>query len=111
MKCIPSTCLALMGCISFNLSGQEAAISIEANRVAEISFQAEKSWANPFLEIELDVVFTDPQGTQKTVPAFWAGGDDWKVRYASPILGIHRNRTQCSDTRDKAFTESNAELK
>ena len=46
------------------------------------------------MEIELDVVFTDPQGTQKTVPAFWAGGDQWKVRYASPILGTHRYRTQ-----------------
>lgn len=113
MKFIPSACLTLMGCISFNLSGQEAAISIEANRVAEISFEAETSRGNPFLEIELDVVFTDPQGVRKTVPAFWAGGDRWKARYASPILGAHRYRTQCSDTRDKGLhgIEGRVEIK
>jgi len=48
-------------------------------------------------------IVTDPQGTQKTVPAFWAGGEDWKVRYASPILGTHSYRTQCSDTRGKGL--------
>ena len=65
--------LFLPCCFAWSLSAQTAAINSQVNRVAEISFQAEKSWSNPFLEIELDVVFTDPQGTQKTVPAFWAG--------------------------------------
>ena len=95
--------LILLCCFSLSLSAQSEAINSQANRVVEISFQAEKSRSNPFLEIEVDVVFTDPQGTQKTVPAFWAGGEDWKVRYASPILGTHSYRTQCSDTQDKGL--------
>ncbi|MCZ6672189.1 MAG: DUF5060 domain-containing protein, partial [Verrucomicrobia bacterium] len=103
MKFILKTYLIMMGCVSLSLSAQSPRKVTEANRIAEISFQAEKSRSNPFLEIELDVVFTDPQGTEKTVPAFWAGGDQWKVRYASPILGTHRYRTQCSDTGDKGL--------
>jgi len=64
--------------------------------MVEIPFRAGKPHADPFQQVNLDVVFTDPQGTQKTVPAFWAGGDQWKVRYASPIVGTHRYRSDCS---------------
>ena len=103
MKFLLLECLIIVGCISLNLSGQSAVYNIEANRVAEISFQAEKSWDNPFLEIELDVVFTDPQERQRTVPAFWAGGDQWKARYASPIPGTHHYRTRCSDRGDEGL--------
>ena len=103
MKIKYSIHLILWFCFSWSLSAGAEAINSQANRIVEISFLAEKSRSNPFLEIELDVVFTDPQGTQKTVPAFWAGGERWKVRYASPILGKHTYRTQCSDTRDKGL--------
>ena len=72
----------------------------ETNVMVEIPFRAEKAHANPFLDVTLDVIFTNPEGTQKTVPGFWAGGDQWKVRYASPVLGTHRYRTQCSDAND-----------
>ncbi len=103
MNFTASACLALIGCFALNRSGLAAVDNIEANRVAEISFQAEKSRDNPFLEIELDVVFTDPQGRQRTVPAFWAGGEQWKARYASPIPGTHYYRTRCSDRGDEGL--------
>ena len=72
----------------------------ETNVAVEVPFRAEKDYVNPFLDVTLDVVFTDPRGTQKTVPGFWAGGDQWKVRYASPVVGVHRYHTQCSDADD-----------
>jgi hypothetical protein len=71
-----------------------------ANVVVQVPFKAEKPHSDPFVNVELDVIFTDPKGTQKTVPAFWAGGGQWKVRYASPIVGTHHYRTQCSDAGD-----------
>ena len=70
------------------------------NVAAEITFQAGKSHPNPFADIALDVVFTDASGVANKVPGFWAGGDQWKVRYASPAVGTHRYRTICSDTSD-----------
>ena len=51
--------------------------------------------ADPFNEISLDVLFTDPDGKLLRVPGFWDGGNIWKVRYASPLTGIHRYRTEC----------------
>jgi hypothetical protein len=35
------------------------------------------------------VVFVDPGGHERLVPAFW-NGDEWRVRYASHLPGTHR---------------------
>ena len=66
--------------------------------VTEIAFHSPKDYANPFTDLELDVLFTNPHGSEIKVPAFWAGGDTWKVRYASPLSGTHHFRSECSDT-------------
>ena len=50
------------------------------------------------MNAELDVLFSAPDGAEMKVPAFWAGDDTWKVRYASPLTGRHRYRTVCSDS-------------
>src|SRR5436190_3969962 len=52
--------------------------------MVEMKFEAEQE------KDLIDVLFTDPAGNQLRVPAFWAGGRNWKVRYASPIVGTHR---------------------
>lgn len=67
---------------------------------AEMTFTAQRPHADPFNEITLDVMFTPPVGPARKVPAFWAGGNRWKVRYASPLPGAHRWQTECSDARD-----------
>jgi len=63
----------------------------------EITFESAKSYADPFNDVELDVVFTDPEGEEHKVPAFWAGENCWKVRYSSPKTGLHKWRSICSD--------------
>jgi hypothetical protein len=70
----------------------------EANRVAEFSFASAKQYQDPFNEVTLDVVFTEPTGGKRRVPAFWAGGGSWRVRYASSLTGKHRFLTECSDS-------------
>lgn len=67
------------------------------NNVTEWSYTAGKPYADPYNAVELDVIFTDPHGAERRVPAFWAGGQTWTVRYASPLTGTHRYRTVCSD--------------
>jgi hypothetical protein len=76
------------------------AVSTDANVPTEISFHAKKSYNDPFNEVALDVVFNAPNGQTLRVPAFWAGTNVWKVRYASSILGAHRYHTECSQTTD-----------
>jgi len=72
------------------------ALETAANEVIEIAFTAKSPHADAFASVELDVVFDAPDGRALRVPAFWAGGDLWKVRYASPAVGVHRYRTECT---------------
>lgn len=69
----------------------------------EFTFSARRSWADPFNQLTLDVIFTDPAGKERRVPAFWAGGKNWKVRYASSLAGSHTYRTECSATDDRGL--------
>jgi hypothetical protein len=65
--------------------------------MTEWSYASGKAYGDPFNEVQLDVLFTDPDGDEQLVPAFWAGEQNWSVRYASPKVGRHEYRTVCSD--------------
>ena len=82
----------------------------EANRVIEIEIQSETQYENPFLEIELDAVFTQPDGEELRVPGFWAGEDEWRLRYASDQLGKHTWRTECTDKENHGLHGVTGEL-
>ena len=58
---------------------------------------------DPFNQGKLDVVFTTPTGRELRVPAFWAGGDQWRVRYAAPEVGTHPFRSECSEVGDRGL--------
>lgn len=73
------------------------------NVPTEWSYNSGRAYADPFNEVELDVVVTGPSGAELRVPAFWAGDQEWRVRYAAPQPGTYRYRTACSD-------EDNADL-
>jgi hypothetical protein len=71
---------------------------VEVNQVREIPLVSSETYANPFLEVELDAIVTRPDGRKLRVPAFWAGGKDWKFRYSSELTGTHSWKTECKDT-------------
>ncbi|NLH99526.1 MAG: DUF4038 domain-containing protein [Chthonomonadales bacterium] len=71
-------------------------IAVPANTVAELAFHAQQDHADPFNTVRLDVLFETPGGGLLRVPAFWAGGATWKVRYASAETGRHAFSTVCS---------------
>ena len=71
-----------------------------AHCVVEWSYSSGKAYADPFNEVELDVVFTDPQGREQTVPAFWAGEQTWRIRYSPAGAGRYSYRTVASDNGD-----------
>ncbi len=73
------------------------------NDVIELAFSSGPAYADPFSDVELDVVFTTPSGEERRVPAFWSGDQTWRVRYASAEVGEHTYCTVCSD-------ETNASL-
>jgi len=67
------------------------------NRMVEWILPSEKAYSDPFNEVELSAIFTDPDGEEIIVPAFWLGGNFWGIRYASHKVGRHRFQTVCSD--------------
>jgi hypothetical protein len=67
------------------------------NEVFECSFTSSTTYADPFHEVNFEIVFTAPEGSEITVPGFWAGGNDFKARFSSPQVGVFAYRTVCSD--------------
>ncbi|MBN1674223.1 MAG: DUF4038 domain-containing protein [Kiritimatiellae bacterium] len=67
------------------------------NQPGEWSYTSGKAHDDPFNEIELEAIFTGPSGTEHKVPAFWAGEQEWRVRFAPREVGTYSYRTVCSD--------------
>ncbi len=75
-------------------------VTTPANCVVEVSLAAEKPCSNPFADLTVDALTAAPGGQEFRVPAFWAGGNQWRFRYASGSIGTHTYRTECSDATD-----------
>ena len=92
-------------CLGAGFLAQAKTISAktEANVMVELTFKGARSHADPFNDVDLDAVFTDPSGRELRVPGFWDGTNTWKIRYSSPLTGKHRFRTESSDSRDQGL--------
>ncbi len=65
-------------------------------KVFETSFQSSKEYENPFMDVQVDVVF-GKDGTEWKQPAFWNGGKTWTVRFAFPETGTFTYRIESND--------------
>ena len=79
--------LAISFCVH-SQSGTEIVASADVfenrtyqNVPIEFVFTTETEYEDPFNTVDLDLVVIDPDGFSQRVPAFWAGGNIWKVRY------------------------------
>ena len=64
--------------------------------VFETSYETTQQYANPFTNVEVNVSFQ--QGAKLwMIPAFWAGGGKWTVRFAPPAVGEYKFRVECTD--------------
>jgi hypothetical protein len=79
---------------------EDRVLETQANVMGEVEVKASRSYNDPFNEVTLDVVFTDPSGKEAKVPAFWSGGNVWKVRYSSPVVGTHTFHSNYPDAGD-----------
>ena len=66
------------------------------NRMLEFSFETSKPYGGSPGGVTLDVVFAGP-GRELRVPAFDAGGGEWRVRFCASAPGRWSWRTECSD--------------
>lgn len=92
--------VAILVLTTLPLLASEQVQTTESNVAAELAFEAQADHSDPFNSVTLDVVFITPSSLELRVPAFWAGKNVWKVRYASPTVGIHKFRSECSSADD-----------
>jgi len=78
--------------------------------VFETSFETTKQYANPFIDVEVNVVF-ESQRKQWIVPAFWSGDNKWIVRFAPPVAGKYTYYPECSDKSNPDFYEKKHSIK
>lgn len=57
-------------------------------------------YLSPFDDVTMNVTFTGPDNTQMVMPAFWDGGETWKVRFAPNQTGQWTYATTASNTND-----------
>jgi hypothetical protein len=97
--------LCAAACLFSPAMAEERVLETQTNRMVEVEVKASRAYADPFNEVTLDVLFTDPAGTEHKVPAFWAGGNAWKVRYSSGVPGTHRFKSAYPDAGDAGLRE------
>ena len=81
----------------------------EVNTVFEASFESSKDYNNPFMEAEMDVVFSKGEQEWK-IPAFWDGGRRWKVRFAAPEVGEYTYQATATDKSNKGLNTAKQTL-
>jgi hypothetical protein len=67
----------------------------------EWSFESGKTYADPFNDVELDLMCKAPSGRESRVPAFWAGGSTWRVRFSPSETGHYSFKTICNDSSNR----------
>ena len=72
------------------------------NVPVEFGLNAGCSYTDIFNDIEVDVVFSG-DGREWQVPAFWAGGNVFRVRFAAPHPGSYAYRSVCTNEQDQGL--------
>ncbi|QYM78427.1 DUF4038 domain-containing protein [Horticoccus luteus] len=94
------------------MSRSSPSLRTETNVAVELALTTRGTYANPPEELLIDAVFVEPDGRELRVPAFWAGGQNWRVRYASSQVGTHGFRVESSraDERELAALTGTVEI-
>ena len=93
-----------------NGSGGSGSLACSRHEVAEWIFHSRRRRADPFSEIELEAVVTDPTGRIYRVPGFWAGDSEWRIRLSAQVEGHYTFSTRCSDSSDEGLHERKGDL-
>jgi hypothetical protein len=67
----------------------------------EWAYVSGKAYTDPFNQVDVDAVITMPSGSEERVPAFWAGDQTWRIRYAPPAPGRYEIRSVCTDAANR----------
>jgi hypothetical protein len=75
----------MMRCRSFSWNYKEKRMLAYPWREVEITLTAERGYPRPYSDVEVWADFAHDTGVVLRRPAFWDGGREWKLRFASPL--------------------------
>jgi hypothetical protein len=81
-------------------------ISTKVYKRCEIVLHSTKDYENPFMDVNIDAIFTHEDGTVITLPGFWNGDNEWKVRFASEKTGIWNYSVTCTDKENASLFDN-----
>ena len=85
--------------------------NIMQNCVTEWSYDVtEKRYEDPFNDVELKAIITEPDGQEKIIYGCWGGKNTWRIRYSSWEIGTHRYRTICSDSKNSQLHDQQGQI-
>ena len=77
---------------------EEADYTVEKYNVVEIFLISAKKYENPYIDVDIDAVFTHEDGTQIKTPGFWKESTRWAVRFNPNKTGKWTYTITSSDT-------------
>ncbi len=83
--------------------------SDRSDGVFEHTFTSQKSYADPFNEVDVDVIFAKGEENWR-VPTFWRGANQWTVRFAPPTSGEYTYHLESSDKNNPALNGHEARV-
>jgi len=75
---------------------RSSSADVSVSRIFETTFESQKQYADPFNDVDVDVIFQGNGGTWR-VPTFWRGGSKWTVRFAPPSPGEYSYLLESTD--------------
>lgn len=86
------------------VTNPEQVLSAKTWVTVELTFESDKSYANAFNDAQLDLLLCG-NGRLYTIPGFWNGGNEWKVRFVCPEAGEWYYKTVCSDKENTSLND------
>ena len=80
--------------VSVNATGE---VQVPSLGIFERSFATTGNYTNPYNEVTATATFTAPDGTTKSIPLFWDGGDRWIVRFSPNGEGVWQWKIESND--------------
>ncbi len=80
--------------------------TVEIYKRLEIVLNSDKTYDNPFTDVDIDAVFTHESGKVITLPGFWNGANEWKVRFSAELAGKWTYVITCTDGGNASLTGS-----
>lgn len=94
----PTLALALLFLASSLQAASSTTLTNFQNQVIEWSYSSDTDYTDPFRAVALSALVRRPDGSENAIKGFWAGGREWRFRYASPQVGEHHFLTVSDDS-------------